>query len=391
MSGTIQASIVKDSASATNNLTLDTGGNATVGNTLVMGSSFLRNRIINGDMRVNQRGYVSGTPLTTTNSYCTDRFNVTCSTTGGFSSYQSSTAPTGFTNSLFFTKTTGASPAVADTNYIYQAVEGYNMSDLAWGTANAKTVTFSFWVYAGATGTFSGSLRNGPATYYSYPFTYTISAANTWTQISVTIAGPTVGTWTSDNTAGIYVFFDLGSGTNFRGAAGSWSASNYIGATGATTYPVSTTGGTLYITGVQLEVGSVATPFERQIYSNQLAQCQRYAYKSIGGSGTYCYFPAFGQVDTTTSAQFVEMFPVPMRSSTALALTTTGTAANYYLYTAGALRVLNAVPVIGGVSSSVDASQFSTAVASAVLVAGNATQLLGVNASSAYLLWTSEL
>lgn len=324
MSGTLQASIIKDSASATNNLTLDTGGNATVGNTLVMGSSFLRNRIINGDMRVNQRGYVSGTPLTTTNSYCTDRFNVTCSTTGGFSSYQSSTAPTGFTNSLFFTKTTGASPAVADTNYIYQAVEGYNMSDLAWGTANAKTVTFSFWVYAGATGTFSGSLRNGPATYYSYPFTYTISAANTWTQISVTIAGPTVGTWTSDNTAGIYVFFDLGSGTNFRGAAGSWSASNYIGATGATTYPVSTTGGTLYITGVQLEVGSVATPFERRQYGQELMLCQRY-YQQITGVGNASGFSPIGTGFVSSASLALILIPLATTMRQAPTYSFTGT------------------------------------------------------------------
>jgi hypothetical protein len=391
MSGTIQASVVKDSASATNNLTLDTGGNATVGNTLVMGSSFLRNRIINGDMRINQRGYTSAAPLTTSGGYPVDRYQISAVTAGGFSSYQSSTAPTGFTNSLLFTKTTGTAPSAGDADYIVQPIEGYNTSDLAWGTANAKTVTLSFWVYAGATGTFSGSLRNGVATLYSYPFTYTISSANTWTQISVTVAGPTVGTWNTDNTAGVNVFFDLGSGTNFRGTAGAWSAGNYTGATGATTYPTSTTGGTFYVTGVQLEVGTVATPFERQIYSTQLAQCQRYAYKSIGGTGTYCYFSAFGQVDTTTSAQFVANFPVPMRSATALSLTTTGTAANYYLYTNGALRVLNAVPVIGNSSASGEASQVSTSVASAVLVAGNATQLLGVNASSAYLLWTSEL
>ena len=350
----------------------------------------MRNRIINGDMRVNQRGYVSGTPLTTTNNFCTDRFNVTCSTTGGFSAYQSTTAPTGFTNSLFFTKTTGASPAVAETNYIYQGIEGYNASDLAWGTANAKTVTLSFWVYAGATGTFSGSLRNGAATFYSYPFTYTISSANTWTQITTTVAGPTVGTWTSDNTAGIYVFFDLGCGTNFRGPAGAWSAGNYIGATGATTYPTSTTGGTFYLTGVQLEIGTVATPFERRQYGQELALCQRYAYKSIGSTSAYCYFPAFGAADATTTAQFVQMFPVPMRSSTALTLTTTGTAANYSIYAAGALRACTVVPTIGAPQGSGDACQF-TATTTAVLTAGQACQLLGTNASNAYLLWTSEL
>ena len=294
-------------------------------------SGFLRNRIINGDMRINQRGYVSGTPLTATNNFCTDRFNVTCSTTGGFSAYQSTTAPTGFTNSLFFTKTTGASPAVAETNYIYQGIEGYNASDLAWGTANAKTVTLSFWVYAGATGTFSGSLRNGAATFYSYPFTYTISSANTWTQITTTIAGPTVGTWTSDNTGGIYVFFDLGCGTNFRATAGAWSAGNYIGATGATTYPISTTGGTFYLTGVQLEVGTVATPFERQIYSTQLAQCQRY-YQTVSdmmvqgytGAGATVFndFPLSVAMRATPTATFTGSFTYINASAAAVNSTT---------------------------------------------------------------------
>ena len=251
-------------------------GNVTVGGDLIPSSSFLRNRIINGDMRINQRGYTSAAPLTTSNSYCVDRFSISTSTAGGFSSYQSTVAPVGFTNSLFYTKTTGATVAAGELNFIYQPIEGYNTYDLAWGTANAKTITLSFWVYAGATGTFSGSVRNTTATLYAYPFTYTVSAANTWTQISVTIAGPTVGTWATDNTAGLNIFFDLGSGSTYKGTAGAWVAGNYVGATGATTYPVSTTGGTFYLTGVQLEVGTVATPFERRQYGQELMLCQRY-------------------------------------------------------------------------------------------------------------------
>jgi hypothetical protein len=251
-------------------------GNVTVAGTVAMGSSFKRNRIINGNMVVNQRGYISSAALTTSPGFCTDRFGIASTTTGGFSAYQSTSAPTGFTNSLSFNKTTGAAPAATDGNYIYQAIEGYNISDLAWGTANAKTITLSFWVYAGSTGTFGGSLRNGSSPLYSYPFTYTIPVANTWTQISITIAGPTVGTWGTDNTAGIYVFFDLGSGSNFRTTAGAWASGNYVGATGATTYPTSTSGGAFYLTGVQLEVGTLATPYEMQIVSDQLAQCQRY-------------------------------------------------------------------------------------------------------------------
>jgi hypothetical protein len=334
-------------------------------------------------MRINQRGYVSGTPLTATNNFCTDRFNVTCATTGGFSAYQSTTAPTGFTNSLFFTKTTGASPAVAEANFIYQAVEGYNMSDLAWGTANAKTVTLSFWVYAGATGTFSGSLRNGAATFYSYPFTYTIAAANTWTQITTTIAGPTVGTWTSDNTAGIYLFFDLGCGTNFRGTAGAWSAGNYIGATGATTYPVSTTGGTFYVTGVQLEVGTVATPFERRQYGEELMLCQRYYYR-ISASGNYTSF-GLGITYATTTALLNMPLPVTMRTAPTAA--DFSAAGNFVIYDGGTNSTVTAI-VLSYVSTN---SISMTGTTGATMTAARPALLEANVALAAYIGVTAEL
>jgi hypothetical protein len=298
-------------------------GNVTVAGTVAMGSSFKRNRIINGNMVVNQRGYISSAALTTSPSFCTDRFSITSTTTGGFSAYQSTGAPTGFINSLSFNKTTGAAPAATDTNYIYQAIEGYNISDLAWGTANAKTITLSFWVYAGSTGTFGGSIRNPLPPLYSYPFAYTIAAANTWTQISITIVGPTVGTWATDNTQGMYVFFDLGSGSNFRATAGAWTSGNYVGATGATTYPTSTSGGYFFITGVQLEVGTKATPYEMQIYSDQLAQCQRYYYNTNLSSSTGGIYTA------TTGAGLNSIYPpisnpVPMRTTPTVVLTKLG-------------------------------------------------------------------
>lgn len=395
MSGTIQASVVKDSASATNNLTLDTGGNATVGNTLVMGSSFLRNRIINGNMAIDQRN--AGAQITaanlTSSTYMVDRWQYFSSQAAKFTAQQNAgsvTTPVGFPNYLGMTVASAVTVGASDYFSISQPVEGFNFADLAWGTASAKTVTLSFVVYSSLTGTFGGVLKNSAGT-RSYPFTYSIASANTWTTISVTVAGDTTGTWVgATNGAGVIVQFSLGAGSTYSATAGAWAAGNYVSATGAVSV-VGTGSATWYITGVQLEVGSVATPFERRQYGTELALCQRYAYKSIGGSGTYCYFPASGQADSTTTAQFVEMFPVPMRSSTALTLTTTGTAANYYLYVAGVLRVLNAVPTIGQPQTSGESCQVSTSVASAVLVAGQACQLLGVNASGAYLLWTSEL
>jgi hypothetical protein len=162
---------------------------------------------------------------------------------------------------------------------IKQSIEGFNGTDLAFGTANAATVTLSFRVYSSLTGTFGGVLQNG-AFNRSYPFTYTISSANTWTTVSVTIPGDTSGTWATDNSAGLVVIFGLGVGSTYSGTAGSWSGNNYISATGATSV-VGTNGATFYITGVQLEAGSVATPFERRSYGQELALCQRYYEKSF--------------------------------------------------------------------------------------------------------------
>jgi hypothetical protein len=157
-----------------------------------------------------------------------------------------------------------------------QYIEGLNISDLAWGTANAKTVTLSFQVYSSLTGTFGGSLGNNGQS-RSYPFSYTISSANTWTTISVTIAGDTTGTWLTTTGRGIGVYFSLGAGSNYVATAGTWVAAQAFASTGSVSV-VGTSGATFYITGVQLEVGTLATPFERQMYSTQFVMCQRYYY-----------------------------------------------------------------------------------------------------------------
>lgn len=158
-------------------------------------------------------------------------------------------------------------------------IEGSYIADLGWGGANAKTVTLSFWAYSSLTGQFGGCVGN--ATFArSYPFSYTINAANTWEQKSVTIAGDTSGTWATGNTAGMFITFDLGCGSTYLGAAGSWSSGSYRGATGDTKV-VATNGATFYLTGVQLEVGSSATGFEYRDISRELIMCQRYFQKSI--------------------------------------------------------------------------------------------------------------
>jgi hypothetical protein len=233
----------------------------------------LKNRIINGDCRIDQRN--AGASVTPTNgAYVTDRWKYLLTQTSKLTSQQSTTAANNYTNSLLTTSSSAYSITSTDAFVLQQFIEGFNVADLGWGTASAQTVTLSFWVRSSLTGTFGGALTNS-AIDRSYPFSYTISAANTWEQKSVTIAGDTSGTWLKDSGIGIRLSFGLGVGSTLVGTAGAWSGSYLLSSTGATSV-VGTSGATFYITGVQLEVGSSATPFERRLYNQELANCQRY-------------------------------------------------------------------------------------------------------------------
>jgi hypothetical protein len=260
--GTVNADIIQSSVS---------GVSLGAGN-----ASIMKNRIINGAMVIDQRN--AGVSGTSANTFTVDRwayYGSQASKGTWGQNLNSVTPPVGFNYYLGFQSSSAYSVVAADQFELYQRIEGFNTADLGWGTANAKTVTLSFQVYSSLTGTFGGVLGNS-AQSYSYPFTYSIPVANTWTQISVTIAGPTAGTWVgATNGIGIAVYFGLGVGSTFSGTAGSWSANNYLSATGATSV-VGTNGATFYITGVQLEVGSSATGFEYRQYQQELALCQRY-------------------------------------------------------------------------------------------------------------------
>lgn len=233
------------------------------------------NRIINGGMTIDQRNAgASVTPGAGAFIYTLDRFSAYQGQASKFSVQRDTVAPSGFINSLKVTSLSAYSVTASDLFMITQQIEGLNVADLAWGTASAQSVTLSFRVYSSLTGTFGGSILNGAAN-RSYPFTYTVSSANTWTTISVTIPGDTSGTWLTTNGIGMYVSFGLGMGSTFSGTAGAWAGSQFWSATGATSV-VGTSGATFYITGVQLEKGSTATPFEFRSIGDEFALCQRY-------------------------------------------------------------------------------------------------------------------
>jgi hypothetical protein len=261
-----------------------TYSNVTVTQNLVPPSSFLRNRIINGNMTIDQRnaGSAWGTSI---NGYCVDRWQCLQSTTGklnGGQNYNSITLPAGFPNYIGVQSQSSYSVGSTDYYALRQTIEGYNIADLGWGTASAKTITLSFQVYSSLTGTFGGSILNS-AQNRSYPFTYSIGSANTWASISITIPGDTTGTWLTTTGKGIDVFLGLGVGSTYSGTAGAWAGSIYYSATSAVSV-VGTSSATFYITGVQLEVGTVATPFERRLYGTELQLCQRYYEKSYNQS-----------------------------------------------------------------------------------------------------------
>jgi hypothetical protein len=344
-----------------------------------------KNRIINGAMAIAQRD-TSASPVTT-GYYTVDRLRL-----GGTASVissiapttaQSTNAPTGFVNSFLWTNTNAASPALTSLQAVIlqQNIEGNNIADLAWGTASAATVTLSFWVRSSLTGTFGGSLTNS-ALDRSYPFSYTISAADIWEQKTVTIAGDTTGIWLTTNGVGLRLTFSLGVGTGFATTAGAWAAGTYYSVTGATDL-VATSGATFYITGVQLEKGSTATSFDVRSYPTELMMCQRYYYRStIGGSEVY----GAGHCQATTSFRLFTPFPTTMRTSPT-AVEQTGTAANYTVFVTGN-TTCSSVPSFGSATEYAAATNFTVA---SGLTAGNGGQARSASAVTSYLGWSAEL
>ena len=319
------------------------GGNVNVGGTVNTLNTFgFKNRIINGGMTIAQRA--TSVSAYSGGGYQTlDRWNL-FQNLGAMNIAQSSNAPTGFSNSMQFTVSTTASQTSNATSIVTpnQSIEGFNTADLMWGTANAKTITVSAWVYSNLVGQYAIWIRNATADrYYTTPFSVTTS--NTWQQITTTIAGDTSGTWVGASTGtGLTIGICLAAGSSRVGTANTWSASTTYGTTGQVDWQA-TASNTFYITGVQLEVGPQATSFDVRDYGRELQLCQRY-YQRISGNTTNPNF-LNGTLWTTTSVYAPMMFPTTMRAAptfnyststglfTALTASATGSSTTISAYT----------------------------------------------------------
>ena len=343
-----------------------------------------RNKIINGDMVIDQRN--AGAAVTASGAYPVDRFRTNNGTDGAFSAQQDSSAPAGFVQSLKFTTTIADGTLTGTQNLCcLHYVEGNNITDLAWGTASAKSVTLSFWVRSSLTGTFGGAFSNSDAS-RNYPFTYTISTADTWEYKTVTVAGDTSGTWLTTNDVGIRLSFGLGAGPDRSNTAGVWTASNSLSATGAVSL-IGTLNATWYITGVQLELGSTATTFEQRLYGTELALCQRYYEEDRGAQDNNLYAFCNSQCISTTQTQGgVVKFKVPKR--VAPTMTSVGAANTWGVDNSSGPQI--AATAISLSRPSKNGFELDVTVASG-LVAGNGTTIRANSSAAPAWIASAEL
>ena len=284
-----------------------------------------RNMIINGAMQVHQRG--GTTTMNDGQSYSLDRFQGFASAGGTYTITQDSDTPSGegFTNSLKVAVTSADSSLASGDYYVIdQRIEGNVLAQAGFGTSGAKAVTLSFFVRSSVTGSHGGSLSNNAAN-RSYPYTYTVSSADTWEYKTITIPGDTTGTWLTTTGIGARLYWGLGAGSTASGPAGAWAAAEYRTAA-STVAPISTGSATWYITGVQLEVGEQATPFEHRSFGDELLRCQRYFYSHVSGNEeTIANAAAYSSTQVFGTLHF----PVSMRITPSLAAAN-GT--NYYRF-----------------------------------------------------------
>jgi len=343
----------------------------------------MRNRIINGGMVIDQRNAgATVTPSNETVTYITDRFAFIRSSSTSPTLRQSTDAPPGFTNSLLFTNAaSGTTPEYAQ---VYQNIEGFNSSDFAWGTANAQPVTVSFWVKSSLTGTFSVAIRNS-ASNRSYVSTYTISSANTWEYKTVTIPGDTSGTWLTNNGIGINLVFRFGasSGTS---SINQWTATGNAFATGSVNV-MGTANATFQITGVQLEEGTAASPFEYRLYGQELSLCRRYFARYFQNTGGLAGDSAvFNMANWNgTEAYGANWFQVSMRAAPSFSFSSL---TDFTWYASSATRIPTAIDQQG---ASVDRCEMKVQWSSSISTGTAGWLRIGGSANNGWIQWSAEL
>jgi hypothetical protein len=273
-----------------------------------------RNRIINGDMRINQRSFSGNAGEFV---YILDRWITFVGGANQWSVSQNAgsvTPPPGFTNYLGITSLAATTPASGDRNLLCQMIEGFNIADWAWGYASAKPITLSFWVRSSLTGTF-GAAINSTGQEVSATFSYTINAANTWEYKTIIVQGPTTnpGYWNTTNGRGLWLFFDMGTSANFA-LDTTWGSSAKYTIGSSRTNVIGTNGATWYLTGVQVEVGSTATSFDYRTYGTELALCHRYYYR-ITAQNAFGRILTAGLANSSTLVRPSVQLPTPMRTS----------------------------------------------------------------------------
>ena len=344
---TLKVDAIRHNSATSDAITTAADGTCTAKITGITGGGTLssRNKIINGDFTIHQRG---GTIASSNGNYTIDRWRTyrAGDSSGGFSVQQSlSSYPQtnisgvidNFKSSALITVTSAGSAAANNNCKFQQRIEGSNVYDLAFGTVAAKKVTVSFYVKCSLTGNFGIALVNG-AHNRSNVQLYTVNSADTWERKVITFDGDTSGTWYFNNSTGLQLMFDMGSGSSkHAGSTNTWLSGEYHGTTSSVKL-IHTNGATMQYTGVQLEEGSVATSFEHRSISDELRRCQRYYIQYGGVNGDLSRFPMMGETPTTTVAQYVLQFPVAMRGGGDVTLTHNGTVSDYLIYTANASR-----------------------------------------------------
>ena len=315
----------------------------------------VRNLIINGDMRINQRGNYSTTVNGTGVFYSVDRWLGRGKASAGVFNILANSSlgeqPDRFTNHVVLDVTTASTPTSNDSYSFQQFIEGYNISKLNWGTSAAKSITLSFWAKSTLTGTFGGSVANGDYNRFN-PFSYTISAANTWEYKTVTITGDTSGSWDTTNGNSMRVIFSIGAGSGRLGTAGTWTSSVLEGVTGQTNH-IATNGSNLRITGVQIEEGTSATPFEHLQFGQQLALCQRYYEKSYdintapATNATKGLELVAGTIDANQNFYQTVRFAVPKRANPSINFYKSDGTANTWRYDRSGASNQSGTPSVG--------------------------------------------